>query len=81
MNVKISTNQLLKFLKNKRNNIYLLSGWLNEVPALDFINHGKNGMTFGVKIKDNGDVEIYNFRISNKLTKALQANQYVIAID
>lgn len=79
--MKISSNQLLEFLKNKRNNIYLLSGWLNEVPKLDFINHGKKGMNFGVKIKDNGDIEIYDFRINNKLTKELQANKYVIAID
>lgn len=81
MNIKITNKQLLYFLTNRKNSIYLLNGWLNEVPKLDFINRGKNGMTFGMNIKDNGIIEIYDFRINNKLKLKLLSNKYVIEID
>lgn len=81
MNIKITNKQLLDFLINKKNSIYLLNGRLNEVPKMDFINHGKNGMTFGMNIKDNGTIEIYDFRINNKLKLKLLSNEYVIEID
>lgn len=79
--MKITNKQLLDFLANRKNSIYLLNRRLNEVPKMDFINHGKNGMTFGMNIKDNGTIEIYDFRINNKLKLKLLSNEHVIAID
>lgn len=69
--MNITKKQLINFLMNKKNNVYLLNGWANNAKY-DFINYSSiYGLNFGVKVCENGNIEIYNFRLNESFKNKL----------
>ena len=79
--MNITKKQLINFLLNKNTNIYLINGWSSGKWEYDFYNPGKFGINFGVVVCDNGNIEIYDYQISENLKNILLDDFKAIKID
>lgn len=69
--MNITKKQLIKFLLNKNITIYLVNGWSSGKWDYDFYNPGTCGLNFGVVVCENGNIEIYDYRMSENLKNIL----------
>lgn len=79
--MNITKKQLINFLLNKKINIYLINGWSSGKWDYDFYNEGQNGFNFGVVVCENGNIEIYDYRMSENLKNILLNDFKAINID
>lgn len=79
--MNITKKQLINFLLNKNIKIYLINGWSSGKWGYDLYNHGVNGINFGVVVCENGNIEIYDHRMSEHLKNILLNDFKAIQID
>ena len=79
--MNITKKQLINFLLNKNINIYLMNGWSCDKWDYDFYNSGIYGFNFGVVVRENGNVEIYDYRINKHFKNILLNDFKAIKID
>ena len=79
--MNITKKQLINFLLNKNINIYLINGWSSDKWDYDFYNAGTYGFNFGVVVRENGNVEIYDYRINKHFKNILLNDFKAIKID
>ena len=79
--MNITKKQLINFLLNKKINIYLINGWSSGKWDYDFYNAGTNGFNFGVVVCENGNIEIYDYRLSEHFKNNLIKDFKAINID
>lgn len=79
--MNITKKQLINFLLNKRINIYLINGWSSGKWDYDFYNAGTYGFNFGVVVCENGNIEIYDYRINENFKNILINDFKAINID
>lgn len=78
--MNITKKQLINFLLNKKTNIYLIDGWSGN-SNYDFVNCGIYGIIFSVKVCENGNIEIYNYRLNESFKNKLINEFKAVTID